>query len=113
MKIGKSAVVLLSALLVVSAPRPWLTPVRAATAIIATPTRITRVVITAGAACGCSASGAVAVRRAAAQGDSDRYSGSTLLERLRRVHRPLKAALRQHLDLAIAEDKCHRHGNIV
>lgn len=57
MKIGKSAVVLLSALLVVSAPRPWLTPVRAATAIIATPTRITRVVITAGAACGCSASG--------------------------------------------------------
>jgi len=54
-----------------------------------------------------------AVRRAAAQGDSDRYSGSTLLERLRRVHRPLKAALRQHLDLAIAEDKCHRHGNIV
>ena len=47
MKIGKSAVVLLSALLVVSAPRPWLTPVRAATAIIATPTRITRVVITA------------------------------------------------------------------
>jgi len=35
------------------------------------------------------------------------------LERLRRVHRPLKAALRQHLDLAIAEDKCHRHGNIV
>jgi len=49
MKIGKSAVVLLSALLVVSAPRPWLTPVRAATAIIATPTRITRVVITAGA----------------------------------------------------------------
>ena len=36
MKIGKSAVVLLSALLVVSAPRPWLTPVRAATAVIAT-----------------------------------------------------------------------------